>query len=146
MGGDDKFLLKSEYEHLLNRANAYTIATVQLSNGESLSRVASILEMPLQELKKLNRHLRYDFIPPYVKDYDIYIPYSKLSDFKQKYYEEPMRNIYKVHTVAKGESLARIGSKYGVSYKVIKDFNKLKNNAVKLNQKLIIPISRKIKS
>lgn len=146
MGGDDKFLLKSEYEHLLNRANAYTIATVQLSNGESLSRVASILDMPLVELKKLNRHLRYDFIPPYAKDYDIYIPYSKLSDFKQKYYEEPMRNIYKVHTVAKGESLARIGSKYGVSYKVIKDFNKLKNNAVKLNQKLIIPISRKLKS
>jgi membrane-bound lytic murein transglycosylase D len=146
IGGDEQFLLAGEYEYLLNRANAYTIATVKLSNGESLSRVANILDMPLEELKKLNRHLKYDFIPPYAKEYDVYIPYVKLSEFKQKYYEEPMRNIYKIHVVAKGENLSHISKKYGVSHKIIKDFNKLKNNVLSLNQKLIIPISKTLQS
>ena len=143
IGSDEQYLLSSEYEYLLNRASAYSISTVTLSSGESLSRVAKILDMPLKDLKKLNRHLKYDFVPPYAKGYDVYIPYLKLSEFKQKYYEEPMRNIYKVHVVTKGDNLSYIGHKYGVSYKVIKDFNNLKTNNLRLKQKLIIPISKK---
>lgn len=146
IGSDEQYLLSSEYEHLLNRANAYPISAVQLPSGESLSRVASLIDIPLKELKKLNRHLKYDFVPPYEKEYDIYIPYIKLSDFKQKYYEAPMRNIYKVHVVTRGDNLSYIGKKYGVSYKVIKDFNNLKSNGLRLNQKLVIPIAKKSKS
>jgi len=143
VGGDEQYLLASEYEYLLNRASAYSISTIKLSSGESLTRVANILQMPLKDLKKLNRHLKYDFVPPYSKDYDVYIPYLKLSEFKQKYYKEPMQDIYKVHVVTRGENLSYIGHKYGVSYKVIKDFNKLKSNNLRLKQKLIIPISKK---
>lgn len=142
IGSDEQYLLSSEYEHLLNRANAYSIATVKISSGESLSRVASLIEIPLADLKKLNRHLKYDFVPPYSKKYDIYIPYIKLADFKQKYYEAPMKNIYKLHIVSSGDNLTYIGKRYGVSYKVIKDFNKLSSNRLRLRQKLIIPISK----
>ena len=147
IGNDEQFMLKSEYEYLLNRANAYSIATVKLPSGESLRRVATLLNIPLIELQKLNRHLKYDFVPPYKKDYDIYIPYIKLVEFKQNYFREPIQNIYKVHVVKSGDNLSYIGKKYGVSYKIIKDFNKLKNNNLRLKQKLIIPIesSRKIK-
>ncbi|MBN2815891.1 MAG: LysM peptidoglycan-binding domain-containing protein [Campylobacterales bacterium] len=145
MGTDEQYLLSSEYEYLLNRASAYTISTVKLASGESLNRVAKILDMPASDLKKLNRHLKYDFVPPYAKGYDIYIPYVKLAEFKQKYYEEPIKNIYKIHVVTRGDNLSYIGKKYGVSYKVIKDFNKLKNNNLRLKQKLIIPISKKSK-
>ncbi len=145
LGNDEQYLLSSEYEYLLNRANAYSISTVKLPSGESLSRVAKLIDIPLKELQKLNRHLKYDFVPPYEKEYDVYIPYIKLSDFKQKYYESPMKNIYKIHTVTGGENLSLIGKKYGVSYKVIKDFNKLRNNNLSLKQKLIIPIAKKSK-
>ena len=140
IGTDEQFLLSSEYGYLLNRANAYPIATIKLSGGESLRRVAKLIDIPLKDLQKLNRHLKYDFVPPYSKDYDIYIPYIKLSEFKQKYYAEPIKNIYKVHVVTRGDNLSYIGKKYGVSYKVIKDFNKLKSNRLRLKQKLIIPI------
>jgi membrane-bound lytic murein transglycosylase D len=140
MGNNEQFMLKSEYEYLLNRANAYSISTVKLPMGESLSRVANLIGIPLEELKKLNRHLKYDFMPPYSDGYDIYIPYIKLSEFKQKYYEEPIENIYKVHLVAHGDSLSAIGKKYGVTFGAIKDFNSLKSNKLALNQKLIIPI------
>ena len=142
IGTDEQFHISEDYEYLLNRANADTIATVKLPSGESLSRVAKILDMPLEDLKKLNRHLKYDFIPPYTEEYDVYIPYAKLSEFKQKYFKEPIQNIYKVHIVSKGESLFNISAKYGVSYKVIKDFNNLRTNHLTLNQKLIIPISK----
>ena len=140
IGNDEQFMLKSEYEYLLNRANAYSIATVKLPRGESLKRVSNILNIPLEDLKRLNRHLKYDFVPPYSKKYNIYIPYIKLSEFKQNYFEEPMKNIYKVHVVKSGDNLSYIGKKYGVSYKIIMDFNKLKNSRLKLKQRLIIPI------
>jgi len=145
IGTDEQYLLSSEYEHLLNRANAYSISTVKIPSGESLKRVAKLIDMPLRDLKKLNRHLKYDFVPPYSKYYDIYIPYIKLADFKRKYYEAPMRSIYKVHIVRSGDNLSYIGKKYGVSYAVIKDFNHLKSNRLRLRQKLIIPISKSSK-
>ena len=145
MGNDEQLLLKSEYDHLLNRANAYSISTIKLPRGESLKRVCKLIGIPKNEIMKLNRHLKYDFIPPYCKEYDIYIPYLKLSDFKQKYYPEKIQNIYKVHKVKRGDSLSAIGRKYGVPYRVIMDFNKLRNSRLKLKQKLIIPIHNKSK-
>ena len=142
IGNDEQYMLKSEYEYLLNRANAYSISTVKLPMGESLSRVSKLINIPLKELRKLNRHLKYDFVPPYSKGYDIYIPYIKLSEFKQKYFEEPIKNIYKVYVVRSGDNLSRIGHKYGVSYRVVKDFNHLKTTRLKIKQKLIIPIKK----
>ena len=142
VGSDEQHLLTSEYEHLLNRANAYSICAIKLSSGESLKRVSKLIDFPLKELKKLNRHLKYDFVPPYSKEYDVYIPYVKLADFKQKYYKSDIKNTYKVHVVSSGDNLSYIGKKYGVSYKVIKDFNKLRSNNLRLKQKLIIPIAK----
>ncbi len=147
IGSDEQFLLKSEYDYLLNRANAYSIVTIKLSGGESLKRVASILKMPLEDLQELNRHLKYDFVPPYEKNYDVYIPYIKLAEFKRNYTPAKIKNIYKVHIVSNGDNLSYIGRLYGMPYKRIMDFNKLKNSKLKLKQKLIIPIgsTKKIK-
>jgi membrane-bound lytic murein transglycosylase D len=141
IGNDEQFMLKSEYEYLLNRANAYSLATVKLPRGESLKRVADILNMPLKDLQKLNKHLKYDFIPPYAKNYSIYIPYIKLSEFKQKYSRVNIKKIYKVYVVKRGDNLSLIGKKFGVSYRIIKDFNKLRGNRLRLKQKLIIPVA-----
>jgi len=143
IGSDEKYLLKSEYEYLLNRANAYSIANVKLTGGESLKRVAKMIGLSLQNLKKLNRHLKYDFVPPYKGGYEIYIPYIKLTEFKQKYTPQPIKKIYKVHVVTKRDNLSYIGKKYGVSYKVIKDFNNLKTTRLYIKQKLVIPIPKR---
>ncbi|PAW66463.1 MAG: hypothetical protein B9S38_13645 [Verrucomicrobiia bacterium Tous-C4TDCM] len=45
----------------------------------------------------------------------------------------------KVHTVVKGDSLGRIGSKYGVSIDALKKANGLKSDTVVLGSKLRIP-------
>lgn len=146
MGNDEQLLLKSEYEHILNRANAYSVSEVSVPPGESLKRVSQLVGIPIEKLHKLNRHLKYDFLPPYKKNHNIYIPYIKLSEFKQKYYQEQIRNIYKVHVVKNRDNLSSIGRTYGVPYKVIMDFNNLKYSKLMLNQKLIIPIEDKANS
>ncbi len=144
IGNDEQFLLKSEYEHLLNRANASSISTVKVPSGESLKRVSKLVGIPLAELQKLNRHLKNDFTPPNSSSYNIYIPYIKLSEFKQKYFEEKKTNdIYKIHIANKGDNLYNISKKYNVSRNVIKDFNALKSNKLTINQKLIIPLDNK---
>lgn len=142
VGNDEDYMLNSEYEHLLNRASAYSISTVHLPSGEMLRRVSQSIGTPMEELKNLNRHLKYDFVPPYPEGYTLYIPYIKLSEFKQKYQEESIASIYKVHVVGKGENLSSLGKKYGVDYKVIMDFNKLSSSMLRLKQKLIIPIAK----
>lgn len=141
IGNDEEFLLSSKYGYLLNRANACSVTSVKVSGGESLKRVAKLIQIPLKDLQKLNRHLRYDFVPPYLKSYNLYIPYVKLSDFKEKYYKQAVHDIYKIHVVKSGDNLSQIGEKYGVSYRMIMDFNKLQNSRLRLKQKLIIPIS-----
>ena len=143
IGTDEEFLQSSEYGYLLNRANASFVTSVKVPGGESLQRVAKLIDMPLEELQKLNRHLRYDFVPPYKKNYVVYIPYEKLSDFKQKYHKKSIQNIYKIYIVKHGDNLSRIGKKYGVSYRMIMDFNKLHTSRLRLRQKLIIPIQTK---
>jgi len=144
MGNDEQLLLDSEYDYLLNRANAYSISTVKVQGGESLKRVSELIGISLPELQKLNRHLKYDFAPPSLRPYDVYIPYVKLSDFKQKYFEEEMKKIYKTHVVAKGEDILTISKKYNVNRSVIKDFNALKGDKLSLNQKLIIPVENRV--
>lgn len=143
MSQDEDFMLKTEFDYLMNRGNAYSLATVKLPSGERLSRLAKILHMKLSELKKLNRHLKYDFIPPSKGGYDIYIPYIKLAAFKEDYQPKKLNQIYLVHVVKRGESLASIGRKYHIPYRIIKDFNGLRKNFLSLKQKLIIPIDKK---
>ncbi len=142
LANDEQFLIQSEYAYILNRANAYSIATVKLPRGESLKHLSSQVGIPLSTIKKLNRHLRYNFVPPYKGGYEIYIPYVTLSEFKQKYKPSPARNIYMVYKVKRGDTLSSIGRKYGVHYKMIMDFNNLHSTRLKLHQKLIIPVER----
>ncbi|MEA2111143.1 MAG: LysM peptidoglycan-binding domain-containing protein, partial [Campylobacterota bacterium] len=140
MATDESFLLKSEYGYLLNRASAYSLSVVSVPKGERISRVAKLIDMPVKELKALNSHLKYDFIPPYEEKYDLYIPYIKLSDFRQNYKPTDLQLLYKVHTVVSGDNFSKIGKKYGVKYGIIKDFNNITSNRLSLKQKLIIPI------
>jgi membrane-bound lytic murein transglycosylase D len=145
LGYDEDYMMENECDYLLNRGNAYSLATVYVPAGESLSRVAKLISMPSKELKKLNRHLKYEFLPPYGNRYHLYIPYVKLVDFKKNYKPAKLQTMYLVHTVSSGDNLSYLGKKYGIPYGRIKDFNKLKSNSLSLKQKLIIPVSKSYK-
>ncbi len=139
MGIDENAMISTDSSYLMNRANLNSIATVSLPKGEKLSRVADILNIDKKEMRRLNSHLTYDFVPPFSDKCDVYIPYNKLNRFNQDYKPCDLKKIYLVHIVKSGENLSRIGSKYRVPYKVIKEFNHLKSNYLRVKQKLIIP-------
>lgn len=143
MANSTNFLLLDDFEHLLNRGSIYPIAPVKLKGGTHLSDVAESMNMSISELKKLNRHLRYEFIPPYSKEYEIYIPYNRLALFKANF--KPTNINFMIHIVQSGESLYEIGKKYKISYKMIKEANNLKSNLLSINQQLVIPIPKRAK-
>ncbi len=142
LGYDEAYMIDNECDYLLNRGNAYSLSTVEVPAGESLAHIASLISMPVEELKKLNRHLKYDFVPPYGKSYSVYIPYVKLSEFKTNYKPAKLQTMYLVHTVRSGDNLSYLGKKYGIPYKRIRDFNRLKSDRLSLKQKLIVPVSK----
>jgi len=139
MGIDEADMSSSGHGYLMNRASLNSIATITLPQGEKLSRVAEMLDIDKDEMRKLNRHLTYDFVPPFKEHCNVYIPYNKLTRFNQEYSPCDLKKIYLVHIVKPGENLSKIGAKYKVPYRVIKEFNHLKSNRLRARQKLIIP-------
>ncbi len=134
------FIVGHDMSYLMNRGTSHTFTKVYLNGGATLSAVANSIGMSYKELKSYNPHLRYGFAPPGEKKYHIYIPYGKESLFVKNYDASKDRGRFYVHRVKKGDSLYSIGKKYGVSYKIIKDFNKLKTNILRVNKTLIVPV------
>jgi len=144
MGNNVDFLIHKEYAHFLNIENTYSIISVNIPSGESLQRVAKIIGLSFDKLKKLNRHLKYGFTPPYFKNYSIYIPYEKVTEFKKKYFTKSIPCKYEMYNVQKGDDLKKISKLYNVSYITLVTFNKLTNRKLVENQQLIIPIKQEV--
>ncbi|CBG40411.1 lytic transglycosylase domain-containing protein [Helicobacter mustelae] len=136
-------LQNSDKKYLLNRGAADSIVGVQIKSGTMLEYIASQLDMSLLELKKYNRQFRYNFLPPGKGDYTVYIPYEKLSYFKQAYTpDENPNRIFVLHKIKKGDTLNRLSKKYKVSVQEIKLANQMEKVFLKVNQKIIIPVVR----
>ena len=141
--GHDSELISQKLQRLLKISNSNSLATIELQSGERLEEIAKMIDMPYKEFKKLNRHIKYNFTPPYIQKCSVHIPHSKLLKFNKNYKVKPIKSTYFVHIVTKGETLGHIGLMYGVPYKIIMDFNKMKNTNLKINQELIIPVKKR---
>lgn len=134
------FIVGHDAGYLMNRGTTHTFAKVSVKGGTTLSNVADSVGMSYKELKSYNPHLRYGFVPPGKGKFDIYLPYGKHIAFNQNFDPKRDNGRFYVHIIKKGDSLYAIGKRYGVSYKIIKDFNKLKSNNLRINKKLVIPV------
>jgi len=143
------FLLNSnqfiQYQnhYLLNRGNLANLVKVDVPAGTSLSYIAKFLGVDYKDLRNHNRHLLYGFTPPNEDSY-IYIPYNKLALFRFKFQNKKIAKKI-IYRVKKGDSLLSIARKFSIKYKIIKDFNHLHSNLLRINQKLVIPIKPNIK-
>lgn len=133
-------------EYLLNRGAFDTLAQVQVKGGTLLASIAASAGMSLADIKKYNRHLTYNFLPQSSKQYAIYIPYDRLAYFKQNFNPHTVATAnFIFHKVKKGESLASIAKKYGISMEELKLSNNFSSKqTIFANQKIIIPILQKI--
>ncbi len=134
------FIVGNDAEYLLNRGNTNTLEEVHVKGGTAIDTIAQSVGMSTKELKQYNLHLLYDFTAPSKEKQHIYLPYGKKKSFDKNFNAKKDYGKFYVHKIKKGDSLYMIGKKYGVSYKMIKDFNKLRSNVLRLNKKLIIPV------
>ena len=127
--------------HMFNRTEGRSLVRVKVSGGETLDHIARQIGMTTKELKALNPQFKYWFTPPEESVY-INIPYNKLTRFKENYRPGEPKKMFVVHTVKRGENLRYIAKRYGISYKMILGFNRIKKLIIYPNQKLIIPMPR----
>lgn len=122
-----------------------------------LKQVSELTGAPLEELKNLNPQYRHEIIPGNEREYVLRLPYTYTNAFiehedslyrhKAEEYFNPVtikkikdggdgeRIVYKVKS---GDYLGRIAGRYRVSVAQIKRWNNLKNNDIRVGQRLII--------
>jgi membrane-bound lytic murein transglycosylase D len=126
---------------LFNPSDSERLVRVRVSGGETVEHIARQIGMTPGALRTLNPQFNYGFTPPR-KGAFINIPHSRLERFRRDYRPGKQKNMYLVHTVKKGENLSRIAYRYGISYKMIVSFNKIRKGIIHPKQELIIPIPR----
>ena len=123
----------------LNRSITTPIVKVDVKGGILLKNIADVIGISKKQLKQLNPHIKKNIIPPEENRYSIFIPYTKLSRFNNNI-KDIKSNVFEVHVVKKGDTLGKIAYIYGTKYSIIKKYNNLKSNILRINQNLIIPI------
>ncbi|NOX16230.1 MAG: transglycosylase SLT domain-containing protein [Epsilonproteobacteria bacterium] len=140
LANSSDFILGNDVDYLLNRGSVETFAKVYVKEGTSLESIASSVDLSLKQFKSYNPQYRYNFVPPHKGMYRIYIPYNKQISFKNNFNPSKSKSKFYIHIVKKGDSLYKLGKRYGINYRVIKDYNRLKTNFLHLRQSLIIPV------
>ncbi len=124
-----------------NPPDARMLVRVQVNGGETLEHIAPQIGMRTQELLILNPQFNYGFTPP-LKGAFINIPDDKRERFARAYKPGKQKKMYLVHKVKKGETLSHIAYRYGISYKIIATFNKIRKGIIYPKQELVIPIPK----
>ncbi len=133
----------SDREYLLNRGAMDTLAEVQVKGGTMLESIAAGAGMDIEDIKKYNRHIIYHFLPPNQQEYSIYLPYDKLAFFKQNFDQDNAKIAqFMFHRVKKGENLASIAKRYGITVATLKSTNNLSEKPrITANQRLLVPLA-----
>ncbi|WP_457563685.1 LysM peptidoglycan-binding domain-containing protein [Caminibacter pacificus] len=132
---NDEFL-KYSNSYILNSGVTPSFDRVTVPGGTSLFYVARLLHMSYKELREHNLHLKNSFTPPY--KYYIYIPYKKIAYFK-KHFNYKKRYIY-TYKVKKGDSLLKIAKKFGISIRILRDYNRF-GRYLRVGQKIVVPLN-----
>jgi membrane-bound lytic murein transglycosylase D len=142
MMGNHFGILKNN-SYLLNRGICEPFVKVKVKGGLLLKNIALVMNLTKDELKSINLHIKEDIIPPQKNSYDIYIPYFKLTTFKDNIHNVK-QTPFKIYKVKSGDNLRKIGKMFNIKYSIIKKFNNLKSNLLSINQKLIIPKEKNV--
>lgn len=133
------------------------VDTFHINKMLHLKQVSELTGAPLEELKNLNPQYKHEIIPGNEREYILRIPYKYTNAFidcedslythKADVYFNPTtikkikdggdgeRIVYRVQN---GDYLGKIATKYRVSVAQIRKWNNLKDNNIRVGQKLII--------
>lgn len=138
------------------------VDTFHISNMLHFQQINEIVGVPVQTLRDLNPQYIHDIIPKNEKEpYILRLPFRYTASFiehEDTVYKHRSKELFNpttlenlttasqeriVYRVKSGDYLGRIASRYHVSVNNIKKWNNLKNNNLRVGQKLII--YRKVK-
>jgi len=140
--------------------------TVMINQRIHLEQVATVLNLPIDEVRLLNPQYRKDIIPGNIKPYALCLPLNYVNTFNQKFNEivaykadELINNrrgeieilqapvtavspasvghvIY--HKVKAGQTLSDVAAKYGISVNKLKKWNNIRRSHIRTGARLKI--------
>lgn len=136
----------------------HSIDTIFVDRYLHLQQLADVLNLPVDEIRSLNPQFKQDIVPGQFKTYTVTLPSTQATDFevlKESVYSykpeeflvhrkvvEPSgsnSSVTKVrHKVRRGETLASIASRHGVTTKQLRGWNRLKSNKLRTGQLLVV--------
>ena len=128
------------FEVIPEAARAYD--TVALSKAVDLRRVAEWTGTSIDEIQALNPELRRWTTPVRASDYEIKVPAGSGSDLQAKLEAAPPTELasLKWHTVKRGESVASVAKRFGVSRADLAEANRISSKTkLRAGEELLIP-------
>ncbi len=145
--------------------------TIHVNKTLHLQQIAEVINIPLERLRDMNPQYKTDVVPGNYRTYSICLPVSKVGEFihnqdsifthrssdflvHRKVVEFStqtndntsggVKTLY--HYVKRGETVAKVAQRYGVSASDLKRWNGLRSNTLKRGRRLVIRIYSKEKT
>jgi membrane-bound lytic murein transglycosylase D len=117
---------------------------VEVDDAIDLGSLAECAGTDVETLRDLNPELVRWCTPPGVKGYRLRVPANSSSQFRVKYAALPVekKRDWIVHTVKRGESLAKIAARYDVAPGALQDVNRLSPGRLKPGTQIVIPVPK----
>ncbi len=136
--------------------------TVMVNRRVHLEQIASVLNLPLEEVQLLNPQYRRDIVPGDLKPYPICLPqnyanlyiekaediYAHKADILVNNRRDEVKTTQATrvaasnvtyHTVRKGQTLSGLAKRYGTTVRKIQNANGLRTTKIRVGQRLKIP-------
>ena len=120
----------------------YAYDLVPVKGMLSLADVAEMAGTDAATIQALNPELRRATLPPSPSAYLLRIPLGSYTQFAEAFAllpEEAKRPVTE-YIVRRGDSLGKIGNKYGVSVAALKNVNNLRGSTIHPGQHLVVPV------
>lgn len=162
------YIMSYYADHNICPAHPYNtnlaLDTVKVNTRIHLEQIAGVLEIPMNEVRRLNPQFKKDVIPGDFKAYSLVLPSEKIyafidkgteiTNFQRSQYlthrsntEEYLKgyelstsgnsaNVY--YSVRKGDNLSSIAHKNGISLTQLKSWNGLKSSRIGIGKRLIV--------
>jgi membrane-bound lytic murein transglycosylase D len=139
--------------------------TIMVHKRIHLVQIASVLNLPIEEVRLLNPQYRKDIIPGDIKPYELCLPQNYVNSFIDKsdqilaYKADELINNRRseieipsssesiipggmgrvfYYKVKRGQTLSEIAAKYGISVKKLKKWNNIKGSSIRVGRRLKI--------
>jgi membrane-bound lytic murein transglycosylase D len=132
-----------KYGFKVKPANPLLFDVVTIDDCVDLKVLAKCVQCDVETLQELNPELLRMCTPAGVTGYRLRVPLGSKDNFLKNYAAVPsdQKKQWSMHKVLKGQTLAKIAAKYGVTASVLREINNIKTNRpLKVGSSLAIPV------